>query len=142
MAVIPKGAQELSYEDALRYHRSWTSEDRNRVRQGIEEHHFHGAPEFYAPFLRWYVPPSGGYVAGHIGKRDRPTTSQQRHGIEAATNDLVLYPGYVVLAANSPAPIRLELSAARMTGVLARSSVRPDPPVCADCFLAHAGPCH
>lgn len=73
MATIPAGATILTLEEALGYHRSWSSDDRATAAEWIART---GVTEFY-------VPPSGGYVAGHGGPNrgfhDQPVNGLVMH---------------------------------------------------------------
>jgi hypothetical protein len=129
MAVLPTGAEELDFEEALRHHKSWTQHDRDRVRAVLLEEHpeVDESDEFF-PFLgiRWYVPPSGGYVAGHVGKSSSTRAEMNRTfggsrnltdlGIPAPTNKVYLHAGHIVIHADTADPVTIELSGHRPTG--------------------------
>ena len=77
---VPEGALPLSFDDALAYHLSWTPEDRQIARSEIEGRFGDpplGDPEGLVTWQRlaYYVPPSGGYVAAHLGRGDSPVAT-------------------------------------------------------------------
>jgi hypothetical protein len=83
MASLPHGALILTREEAQRFFPQWSANDRRLAREAIDEV---GVKEFY-------VPPSGGYVAGHGGGEYgmRP---------DVPVNGLVMHVGFLHLLPN------------------------------------------
>ena len=125
----------MTLEEALRFHPAWGVEDRDVVRNLLEE--YFGELDLAAgdgsrvwENLRWYVPPSGGYVAGHLG----------RGTLDGATNLAYFYAGFVRLEL-SPSALTFELTARVAKGERRPSRSYVENPICPDCWLAHAGEC-
>lgn len=78
MASIPYGSLILDLEAALSHFPQWTASDRAKARTWIE---LTGVTDFY-------LPPSGGYVAGHGG----PNRSAHR---DIPVNGIVMHVGYL-----------------------------------------------
>lgn len=127
MASIPVDATVLTAEEALDYFRQWTPSDRAIAQTWIENT---GVTDFY-------VPPSGGYVAGHGG----PNRSAYR---DMAVNGLTMHVGFLHAWPNdaeSGGDERIELSSSRGSN-LRTSSGRATPPrpvflqPCPRCFVS------
>lgn len=165
VAVIPPGAKKLELEEALRYHTAWTTHDRDQVRAALEAEypgHRRGdvlfddfvSQDHWPVALYWYVPPSGGYVAGHTSaksamSRARVNALSRELGVKGPTyfgdpvpaNAVYLHAGYAILRADTDDPLRMDLSAARSNSRSGRIAGARTAPVCPDCFLVHAGEC-
>ena len=99
MASIPAGALILDLDEACRYFTQWTASDRAKARVWVEK----------TGVTKFYVPPSGGYAAGHGGPNHSSYT-----GI--AVNGLVMYAGFLHAWPNMAdvgGDDRVELSCAR-----------------------------
>jgi hypothetical protein len=104
VASIPAGAKILTIDQALGFHPQWSTADRVLARQWIGET---GVTDFY-------VPPSGGYVAGHGG----PNRSLYR---DVPVNGLVMHVGFLHVWPNDEdGGERIELSHSR--GLVRRGS--------------------
>lgn len=134
---IPEGSEELTFEQALGYHTAWTPDDRHVVRDLVVRYFsdidpYRGAGEDSTwEVLTWYVPPSGGYVAGYRF-RERGLWH---------SNVIYLYPGYVSIHPEDGEDVKHELSTykPRDSGLTTREQRHPA--VCQHCMLAHAGDC-
>lgn len=128
MASIPAGALILTEDEALSYFRQWSAADRAVARHWIER----------TEVTEFYVPPSGGYIAGHGG----PNRSAYR---DIPVNGLVMHVGFIHAWPNdADGDERIELSNSR--GELSRSpaarAAHADdvPKICPKCHLDTFGP--
>jgi hypothetical protein len=122
---IPVDAKLLTLEEALTYFHQWTPADRTTARTWIETT---GVTDFY-------VPPSGGYVAGHGG----PNRSAYR---DMAVNGLTMHVGFLHAwpnEAEAGGDERIELSSSRSsTIVTSRRGTSPREALslpCPQCFV-------
>lgn len=129
MASIPAEAEILTLEEAVSYFSQWTPRDRILARKWIEAT---GVTDFY-------VPPSGGYVAGHGG----PNRSAYR---DMPVNGLVMHVGFLHAWPNDAdvgGDERVELSNWRGTSspLAGIRSAREEPELafCPRCNLALLG---
>lgn len=128
VASIPAGAEILTLEEALNYFSQWTPSDRSTARAWVE---WTGVTEFY-------VPPSGGYVAGHGG----PNRSTYR---DMPVNGLLMHVGFLHAWPNEAevdGDERIELSngqGSTSTASGTRTSGEEDLRICPRCNLAALG---
>lgn len=125
MASIPAGALILTMEDALSYFSQWTPKDRMTAREWAEK----------TEVTEFYVPPSGGYVAGHGG----PNRSTYR---DMPVNGLLMHVGFLHAWPNDAdigGDERIELSNYRGAdgrSAATRTSPAEQPPrLCPSCHL-------
>lgn len=128
MAGIPYGSIELDRDKALHYHHGWTEQDRQLARDAIAQ----------TGVIDFYVPPSGGYVAGHGG-------GQFSYDVNYAVNGLYMHVGKLILFPNLwDEREEWELSQHRNAYRSVTGARTPDDEVnalCTRCFLYHAGDC-
>lgn len=125
MASIPAGSLILDQEAALSYFPQWSAGDRQLARQWIERT---GVTDFY-------VPPSGGYIAGHGGPNRSPYRDIPVNGLVMHVGFLHAWPNYADVDGDE----RIELSnfkgnSARVAG---HRKTTPDrvPTICPQCRL-------
>jgi hypothetical protein len=125
VASIPAGALILTEDEALSYFHQWSAADRALARHWIER----------TEVSEFYVPPSGGYIAGHGG----PNRSAYR---DMPVNGLVMHVGFIHAWPNDAdvdGDERIELSISR--GQLSRSPATRTahaedvPKICPKCHL-------
>lgn len=169
MAVIPAGARVLDFGQALTYHRPWTQDDYRLVRVSLAQHYrpiverydelwfdeindpaaLNGDEaatrtlEWIEFTYKWYVPPSGTYVAGHRGKSRIPRGLGSWAWLASyGTNDIYLHAGFIRLLCETDNPVEVTLSGRKHSTARTPSTQPSNPAVCSDCWLVHpAGAC-
>lgn len=160
MAIIPPGSTELTFDEALAFQRSWTDSDRELVTASLArcyrdvvyfwsgDGYFNelddpdGADyeaslpltlEWIGDNFRWYVPPSGGYVAGHRNKTSGHSSEYHSNGV----NDIYLHAGFIRLRCDTGQPIEVELSGRQRSALLSQQRTSASYEVCDRCWLVH-----
>lgn len=126
MASIPHGAEILTVEGALSYFHQWTAGDRVTARHWIDRT---GVTDFY-------VPPSGGYVAGHGGDNRSVYREMPVNGLLMHVGFLHARPNFADTAGDE----RIELSNYRPASAASRprlmTRLEDHSPLCPRCRIA------
>ena len=163
MAAIPRGATEMTFDEAMAYHRSWTESDRKLVRDSLarcyrdvisiwanydgwyfDDLNDPDGVDFEESLVQtvdwvgerhgWYVPPSGSYVAGYWHKSRYSNSDRYSNGV----NYIYLHAGFIRMRCETSNPVEVELSGRTRSSVLTHSAARDLYPVCDRCWLQHA----
>lgn len=126
MASIPTGAQILSLEEALTYFPQWTTADRATARHWVAET---GVTDFY-------VPPSGGYVAGHGGPNRSAYSDIPVNGLVMHVGFLHAWPNDADIDGDERIPLSNHRPATSTTTARPTTPTEDNSPACPSCHIA------